>query len=499
MEHQEEIENRNGNPVDAVLPSPSLLEPQSIGGDVAESGFSFQASYILTSLCRWLSHEGFTSMVREAIGDVEASFFVSGRGFERELVEVKNYQLTPVVFWNELRRFQQLDSGSPSSYRLFTLASPGLSKELQPLVNGLRRIRGPAHFYGQESLIYQSSLDDFSARVEKIGGKRQDALFLFEKVEMVTELGAHQSQGEALFKQAFIEYFPEYQDVSARVLQDVYDNVRNLIQSRKNQTIFRKELEEAIREKIPLTQLPALRPVLIYTASGSFAPTNRTEDAQAHALFFDWTEFAGEASAFPSASVWNDRMMRELEQTRQWLQTYRIQRRIRLSGARRLCASLAIGACFSAVRGFTLEIDYRGEIYASDAYPDASTPEYHWSVNHVPGTGDTLIVTIGVLREIRGDVDVFLHAQEGRLFPAVHLFGSEPFLSAPHANRAVEYAKRIIAETRSQAQAKNIALFLSGPNYFALFLGHRLNAIAPIQCYQYTGTGQYTPACYLFS
>ena len=123
-------------------------------------------------------------MVREAIGDVEASFFVPDRGLERELVEVKNYQLTPVVFWNELRRFQQLDSGSPGSYRLFTLASPGLSKELQPLVNGLRRIRDPVHFYGQESLIYQSSLDDFSARVEKLGGKRQDAHRLEARQEM---------------------------------------------------------------------------------------------------------------------------------------------------------------------------------------------------------------------------------------------------------------------------------------------------------------------------
>jgi CBASS immunity sensor of nucleotide second messenger signals len=482
-----------------VLPSPSLLEPQSIGGDVAESGFSFQASYVLTCLCRWLSHDGFTSMVREAMGDVEASFFVPGRGFERELVEVKNYQLTPVVFWNELRRFQQLDSGSPGSYRLFTLASPGLSKELRPLSNGLRRIRGPAPFYDQGSAIFQRSFDDFSARVERLGGKRQDTLFLFEKVELVSELIAHQSQGEALFKQAFIECFPEYQDVSARVLQGVYDNVKKLIQSRKNQTIFRKEVEEGIREKIPLTQLPTLRPVLIYTASGSFAPTNNTEDARAQALFFDWTDFAGEAVPFPSASVWNDRLMKELERTRQWLQTHRIQRRIRLSGGRRLCASLAIGACFSAVRGFTLEIEYRGEIYASDAHPDASTPEYDWSVSHVPGTGDTLVVTIGVLREIREDVDVFMHTQEGRVLPAVHLFGREPFLSAPHANRAVGYAKRIIAEARSQTQATRIALFLSGPNYFALFLGHRLNAIAPIQCYQFTDTGQYTPACLLFS
>jgi hypothetical protein len=484
---------------DAVIPPPSLLEPQSTGGDVAESGFSFQASYVLSCICRWLSRDGFTSLVREAIGDTEANFFVPGRGFERELVEVKNYPLTPLTFWNELQRFQQLDSGSPGTYRMFTLASPGLSKELQPLTNGLRRIRGPHRFYDEGSAIFKRSFDDFSARVEKLGGKRQDALFLFDKVEMVTELAAHQSQGEALFKQAFIECFPEYQDVSARILQAVYDNVRNLIHGRKNRTIFRRELELKLREKIPPAQLPSFRPVRLYTASGSFASAQGAEDAEAQGLFFDWSEFAGEAAAFPPPWVWNDRMMKTLEQTREWVRTHRVQRRIRLTGMRRLCASLAVGACFSAVRGFSIEIEYRGEIYASDDHPDTSTPEYRWSVKHLSGTGDMLIVSIGVPREISDEVDVFMHEQEARTLPAVHLHGSEPFLSARHANRAVEYAKRIIAEARSKTNAKKIALFLSGPDYFALFLGHRLNAIAPIQCYQYTGTGLYTPACLLFS
>ena len=499
MVSQDNKDHGNGDSgSEAVIPPPSLLEPQSAGGDVAESGFSFQASYVLTCICRWLSQDGFTSMVREAMGDTEANFFVPGRGYEKELVEVKNYPLTPLIFWNELQRFQQLDSGSPGTYRMFTLASPGLSKELQPLTNGLRRIRGPYRFYDESSAIFEHSFEDFSERAEKLGGSRQDAIFIFEKVEVVTELAVHQSQGEALFKQAFIEYFPEYQDVSARVLKEMYDNVRNFIHSRKNRTIFRKELEEKLREKIPPVQLPPLLPVQLYTASSSFATGKGAGDIAAQELFFDWNEFAGETAPFPPASVWNDRMLKELEQTREWMRVYRTQRRMRLTGMRRLCASLAVGACFSAVRGFSIEIEYRSEIYASDAYPDPSTPEYHWSVKHLSGTGDTLVVSIGVLREISDEVDAFMHEQEALIFPAVHLHGREPFLSPRHANRAVEHAKRIIAQARSKTHAKKIALFLSGPDYFALFLGHRLNAIAPIQCYQYTGTGLYTPACLLF-
>jgi hypothetical protein len=90
-----------------------------------------------------MAMEGFTSMLREGMGDVEAKFFVPGRGFTKELVEVKDHQVPPADFWKEIKRFQQLDAGSPGEYQWFTLASAGLSESLHPLVNSLRRLRGP--------------------------------------------------------------------------------------------------------------------------------------------------------------------------------------------------------------------------------------------------------------------------------------------------------------------------------------------------------------------
>ncbi len=110
--------------------TPSLLEPESCGGDIAESGFSFQENIMLSRIPMWLAQEGFTAMIWEAMGDTEAKFFVPGRGFVIELVEAKNHQLTPSEFWNEVKRFQELDTGSPGTYRWFTLVSVGLSKEL---------------------------------------------------------------------------------------------------------------------------------------------------------------------------------------------------------------------------------------------------------------------------------------------------------------------------------------------------------------------------------
>jgi hypothetical protein len=487
---------RDENKIFSVSP-PSLLEPQSSGGENAQRGFSFQESYILASICEWLSQDGFTSMITEGIGDTEASFFVPGKGYKKELIEVKNHSLTPSEFWNEIKRFQQVEAGSPGTYRKFVLAATGVSRELEPVLNGLERVRGPQAFYGSQSPIFEKSLNDFSDRVEKLGQNEEVALFLFEKVKLVTGLAIYQSQGEALFKQALIEHLPGYLDLPVRMLEDIYPRLSSFVDNRKNTTITRSELEAKFREKINSTQLPPLRPVEFYTLSQLPTTENNASPSITKGLLFNWVDFAGNNGIYPLATVWNNQLLRELVQTRDWMLSHRTQRRIRLTSIRRISASLAIGSIFSAVRGFFVEMEYRGEIYAADAHPDDTTPEYNWAVNHRSGVGDRLIVSIGVPRQISDEVEVYMDHRERERLPAIHLYGTKPFVSPQHANRAVGRAKEIIIKARSDTNAKKIELFVASPDYFALFLGHRLNAIAPTQCYQYVSSGQYTPTCLL--
>src|SRR5690349_10327354 len=98
---------------------PSLLEPESRGGDTADSGLSFQEQVTLAYLPAWLAQDGFTAIIREAIGDTEAKFFVPGHGFAIDLLEVKNHALPPAEFWREIERFQKLDGGAPGTFRRF--------------------------------------------------------------------------------------------------------------------------------------------------------------------------------------------------------------------------------------------------------------------------------------------------------------------------------------------------------------------------------------------
>jgi len=121
--------------------SPSLLESESRGGDTASSGFDFQSALLAVKIPSWLSYQGFTAFIQESISDIEAKFFVPGQGMIIEAIEAKNRRITPSLFWQEIERFQNMDQGSPGTYRWFTLSCIELSDELKPLVNSLRRIK----------------------------------------------------------------------------------------------------------------------------------------------------------------------------------------------------------------------------------------------------------------------------------------------------------------------------------------------------------------------
>jgi hypothetical protein len=473
--------------------APSLLEPQARGGDTAQAGFSFQEQVTLSHVPRWLAQAGFTAMTCEAMGDTEAKLFVPGQGFLIELVEAKNHALAPSEFWSEIDRFQEINSAGPGTYAWFTLASTGLSKELMPLVNGLRRVRGLYAFYEEGSGIRHNSFDDYVRAVRKLGRTDQEAHFLFEKVLIEAELSTAQSHGEAVFGQALVEYLPEYRDLSMRTAREIYASLGTYVRGFRNQAISRTDIEARIREKADPNELNPLRPVGVYTA------TEQEEGLEVPDLRFDWAPFFGaQTRSYPPPERWNQKLLSELEETRDWVIRYRSTRRVRLGGNRRLSASLAIGSVFSAVAGFAVEMDYRGEIWATDAHPDSNTPEYPIDCGAEEGDGEDLIVSVGILREVASQVesDLKRHGLSG--VPRLHIHGEDAVVSPEHANVAAVAIKSAIAEALERMGSKQVHLFFAGPSFLALCLGHRLNATAPIQCYEWISTGNYVPTCRLF-
>jgi hypothetical protein len=439
-------------------PRPSLLEPQSRGGDIGEGGINFQAEVILSFIPKWLRMEGFTSMVREAMFDAEAKFFVPGRGHLVEAVEVKDHLVTPTKFWAEFERFKQVEAGSLGEYRWLTLASAGLSSELHPLVNSLRRVRDPYPFY-EGSAVMENSYKEYVQRVTDMGRSEQDANLLFNKVLIDSDLNMARDAGLTLFKKSLNDNLPYHRNMPDWVLDEIYVGLSTFVRSRRNQPITRKELEGVLRERVPEQFryfLPLISPVRIYTASSTEAEVDRT------ALRFEWQEFfGGNPPEYPPCPVWNERVLGEL----------------------------------------SIEMQYRGEAYATDMHPTQDTPQYSILTSFSPENlreGERLAVSIGILRNIAPDVEADLGRHGLSDTPHLHLQGTDPVVSPQQANLIVRRIKDRISEALARTRARRIDLFIAAPSYLALFLGHRLNATATVQCYERDKTGHYVPTCSLF-
>ncbi|WP_414569412.1 SAVED domain-containing protein [Nostoc sp. CCY 9925] len=473
--------------------TPSLLEPQSRGGDIAESGFSFQDQVILVRIPIWLAQEGFTAMVKEASGDVESKFFVPGFSFIKDLIEVKDHILQPTEFWHEIKRFKQIDIGSPKTYRRFTLIGAGASKDLHPLLNGLKRVQGSQDFYDEHDAVRNNSIQEYIRLVEEKGGTQEEALFLLEKVTVETDWNTAKSHGEAIFKQTLIDYLEEYGDLSGRILDDIYNNLSTFIRKSINRPISRKELETKLQEKIPINQKPPLRSISIYTAT-------TPEDNPLHpGLRFDWQCFSGgEMRVMPTPEQW-DKLLIDLQNTRIWIENYRNTKRILLLGNRRLSACLAIGSFFSAVRGYVIEMDYRGENWATDSHPNTETPPYPLTSNLIEGEGKSLVVSISIHCNNLIDVQHNLAKFGLSDAPLLEIQGEQPITSVDQANWIIGNLKRQLVWHLQSTNCQEIHLFLTSPAYLALFLGHRLDATAPIICYGWGENRQYYQTCRLFA
>ena len=478
--------------------TPSLTENESRGGETAERGFSFQADVILSLIPKWLAQDSFCAMTRESIGDTEAKFFMPGHGYRREFVEVKNHTLTPAEFWEEIKRFKQVDTGSPETYYKFTLAATGLPPTIKPLINMLERVRKSYDFYEDGSGVKDNSFNAYLEKVKEIKHTEEEARFIFKQVFILADLSTAQSNGEALFRQSLIRHLPEYEELPAKFLGNIYNNLYTFVKNKINEPITRLELEKMLEKDIDPKYLPNTHSVAVHTANEDKTANKDKDNTQG--IFLDWKIFfGGNNRIYPPAEKWNKKMITELKETKEFIMQNHKTRRIKLTGSRRLSASLAIGSIFSAVSGFTIDMEYRSETWSTDAHSTSQTPHYLLDQTNVDTCGEHIVVSIGIIREIRSEVETSLKQLGLDGLPILHLEGKEAIKSPEHTNSAVRSCKEAIDKALAYSQAKLIHLFIASPAHFALFFGHRINATANVQCYEWVSTGHYVPTCLLSS
>lgn len=475
---------------DIVKPASSLLSKESYGGESAQAGIRFQVNVALSRLPGWLAQDGFGTMIQEALGDTEAKFFVPGVGDVVELVEAKNHCVTPSEFWREIKRFQELDGNDPRIFQRFVLACTGISDKLAPVVNGLSRVRSPGDFYAKDTSVMTQSVDDFVDRVIAVEGTSEIAHFLMKKVFVEPNWAAADEHGQGVFQESVCAHLPALAGLSIAQTQSLYSELRVLLGNRINAQLTRIEIEDMIAKVIGRLDLPLFKPILLYTAS------SESQTGAAGALCLEWSEFSGgHDRTYPSPDEWDQRVVKELRDTKEWILRSRSSRRIRLLGSRRLSASVAIGAVFSAVSGFAIDTEYRGVYWATDEHADPSTPEYDTEVETTDGTDRQLVACVGILHRIGDDVRVGLRSLGLSDCPVLDVHGEHAIVSARQANLIVARLKTEITKAVRRNKSERVHLFIAAPAPLALFLGHRLNAVPPVQCYEYVASGVYVPTC----
>lgn len=343
--------------------APSLLESQSCGGDRARKGFSFQDSILLAKLPIWFVQESFTQLISEAIGDIEVQFFHPRYGMKKELLEVKNHSVQPKKFWDEIQRFFEIQVGSPETYRRFYLVTTGVSNEIKPLLNGLKRLRDPENFYDDSPPIQQQSYNDYLEIVKNLGQNEDMAKFIFDKVSIEINWSEAKTDEYSSFNSSLVAHFQKIEEeVPGKILRKIFEELSSLVKKRQNKPIKRTEIEDIFKKHLPAELSPTEQPIKLLTK------TDTSSTLETTALPFEWTPFfGGEKRIYPPSGEWQNPLMQDLYRTRDWIINERSTRRIRLQGSRRLSASIAIGSVFSAVAGFSIESEYRGEIWATDA------------------------------------------------------------------------------------------------------------------------------------
>ena len=479
--------NKGENDLNRKHSAVSLLAPQSTGGDIAEGGFQYQANWTIARIPIWLAQDGFTEMIRESLGDLEAKFFVPGVGWRRELVEYKNHNLTSNKFWEEIEDFRQKDQQAPDSYQRFVLACKSVAIKLRPITNALRRVRDAYSFYDEAQKIQNTSYNDFIKVVENQGASKDMAHFLFSKVWFEIDLTDAEDRNRELFREILLKHFPIFKEYLVKVSDTAYSHLVELVRSRKNQPIYRQELEDAIWKEVEEKDRP--KSVRIHTLHGENA--NTVPDG---CLQFDWKSFFGGSERnFPPPEEWNQKVIGELRATKDWLVGTNRKRRIHLSGHRRLSVSIAIGSIFSAVSGFTIGMEIRDGIWWTNSHAKEDTPDYHWQQSMDGESTGEIAVGISILKDSANE-EVKRYLQMNHFHGRqLYLYNNMVLQSDAQTNLAVQKAKLVIQEFISKSQAKKIHLFFAGPAQFALFLGHRLNTLGKIQCYERISPNAYVP------
>lgn len=450
----------------------------STGGAVARVGFEYQDGYALLQFCTWLSQDAFSGMVSELLGDIEVTYF-SETGQKHLCMELKNHALSGPKFWEEMAQFKALHESAPETNVRFRLVSPSTPAALDPMRSMLARLHGVVATYPPGHPLRIGAEEDVVQWViDKAGQRRELAEFVVRHVEFEDFDGDHNSR----FLSVFADAFPALADVPSRRVLAIKANWEKLIAQSVKGHVTRREIEEQMLgvlsdEERGLWQVTPSRPKFQIGLEGEKPPASLD-------LAVDMRPFVSDSRAERTTAEWDD-LHQRLELAGEFLLNSRPRRRVQVSSHLRMTAAVVVGSGFKATKGHALSIEHRGNVFNMDEHSQRE-PSY-FNSTELGGHGAEGVVSVQIATLTREDVLRAKNKYGLENAPTLHLETEEAIGDLQTLNRAVNEAKKAIAAFRANGAITKIHLIIKGPSFFAVALGHRLNALGSIQLYDWMG------------
>jgi hypothetical protein len=250
---------------------------------------------------------------------------------------------------------------------------------------------------------------------------------------------------------------------------------------------------------LPLPQQTQRSATLVHLSTISGQDFESTPD---HTL--DWRPyFTGDKSKrdhqLTDPADWNTRLLPEL-----YALEAKINKRpplVRVYGRARLSAWVAFGYVFAEVANYTLEIEYKGDFWRTDAPKSSDFSLVSTNDNGsgrgqmLDGTGSTVAVGISVNRLIDQQVNDYFKDRSEPIAALLLLKTELEYLrNVGDAIALAELSKRHIGSFTDTWNAQRLLFFYAGPASAACIIGHRLNAVrGEIQLMEHMNPG-YAPS-----
>lgn len=464
--------------------APILTSPEGQGGIVAQDGFDYQIYYGLLKTAHWLADPTFEGIMFEALEDFEGRFFApqSLQGHLLDRVQAKSSSSLARKDISEiLDKFVAFEEAYPDTMRSFELATPQFPSTLQWVPKDLQRVRFAGPFYAPFRAVVDASDQAVKEELIKEFGADRASL-LFAKGTIALHPAAPLYVAHAMFAAAFAATFPDAPPVSPAVFDELVKVARKSTKTYLTRSQILDVMEAGLK-----TQLRANGPSRLYFIG------DRPATIPATAIRID-AAFLSDKGRFSEPAIWEDVLLQPLRRVKAKWQSEG-HRRITIEGSYRLTTAFAAGALFNATSGFDLDMHTKDGVWRTDDHPSRETNFPEWvttSAAHL--SSGALAVAVGVLR----DPATTLQSAGVDLVSVSRAFLPAPVTSGQELQALVAKLKRFLSDEIVRLGAKRVDLYFAGPGVMALALGHRWNAISPVQTYEFnTETGRYYPTAQL--